>query len=185
MRVSEPPHHVVERAQLTRRDLFRAAATGVLAVTTPSGCGSGGSDADQARVPRAADAADLTASGSDVALVTMAISDEERLLRECSRAAAAHSSLRSLLVPLATRQQIHVMVLRNTLTVPGPAVRTTSQRSARSAGDAVRDLLGAAARTEQRRRRDCLAASSGPLAGLLASMAASHAVTVHHLRSGP
>lgn len=181
--MSEAPHPRLERAQLTRRDLLWAAAISGLAVTS-SACATGPS-ADRTQFGMPSALVHIASSDGDVALVTAAIADEERLLGECARAAAAHPPLRSLVKPLQSGLSVHVAVLRNALTVPAAHVRATSGPTAQSAEGAVRHLLGAFTRTEQRRRQDCLAASSGPLARLLASMAASHAVTVQRLKPAP
>lgn len=130
---------------------------------------------------------DTTARASvDVALLSRALVDEQRLLAYCNAAERRHPSLKVGLAPVRRVQGEHVAVLRRAL--PGRA-------GADSGAHGVPQLpTGAAAvsarlvkmleRAERERLTDCLAARSGPLARLLASVSASHAVTLDQL-GGP
>lgn len=174
----------------SRRTVLRAAlvSAGVAAVggctITVSGPGSPtASPVTGSKPASGATSAPNTQAGTaaDAALVTAATVDEQRLLRLCLATMAAHPRLRSTLRPVVSRQRAHVLRLRRVLTAPsgspsgtGPTVATRPKQA--------RAALGRAFEAAGRRRRaDCLAASSGPLASLLASVAASHAVTAQVL----
>jgi hypothetical protein len=118
----------------------------------------------------------------DVVVVVDAIADEAALLTLCSRTEQVHPELRDVVRPVAARQRAHVRRLRSSLSV-GPEepvpTRPGVPRSRKAAVAKVRDHVSAA---EQSRLDECLGATSGLLARLLASISASHAVTVDLLR---
>lgn len=183
--MSGAPQAARRAPRLTRRDLLRMAAAAGL-VVTGAGCSSsqsGRSSAEESSAPTADLDGDETAD-DDVALVVAAIADELRLLDACSGAVAAHPGLRGQLASTRAAQHVHLAVLRGALTVPPPpSTRVTEKAPARSAQVALDGLVRDFAGTQQRRLHECLAASSGPLARLLASIAASHAVTSRRLTS--
>jgi hypothetical protein len=110
----------------------------------------------------------------DVGLVEAAIADERAILVYCTRDPLRHPP--AVLRLIAAQQRQHVRALRAALTDPGrdtvatvpprPPSVTAMRTTARSL------LLGA----QRQRRADALAAESGLLARLFASLSASHAV---------
>lgn len=164
---------------LSRRLLLQGAAlTGACGVL--SGCGSNGEGtAGPSAAPLDGDAggaAASTASGRDIRIVRAAIDDERVLLADFAAAATAVPRLAKALAPVADQQRQHVAALRAALIVPD-RVHATRSRPAHGDGSAVlRGLRRSLVVAQHRRRADALAAHTGLLARLLASMSASHAV---------
>lgn len=167
---------------LTRRMLLRAAASAgalsALAAGGLSGCTSTAPGSVQRR-PAAADGP----VGGDVDLVETAVRSEDELLAFLGDAVARHPLLATQLAPLQERQGAHVTALRRAVepavgaggsVAVGPAV----PRLQAAVQPLVVELVEA---TRRQRLADCLAAESGALARLLASISASHAVTLDGL----
>jgi len=113
----------------------------------------------------------------DVTLVVHAIADEERLLAYCAAVSRRHRSLRGVARPLLTRQRGHVEGLRSILTDVDPAPTSPRPRVPADAQRALASLVERLTQTCNARFDDCVAATSGLLAGRLASMSASHAAS--------
>jgi hypothetical protein len=168
---------------LRRRAFVRAGVvTTAGLVVGPSlvGC----ADRDPATT-RSASASTSAATGddADVALLTDAITEESRLLSLAVATLQAHRDLAKVVQPVVTSQRAHVRRLQSSLTEPPEVHRgrpPVVRGSRKGAVAALRDQVSAA---EQSRREDCLAATSGLLARLHASVSASHATTVETLRS--
>lgn len=120
----------------------------------------------------------------DISLVVRAIRDEERLLAYCTAMGRRHPTMRPLTRSLAARQRAHVERLREILTDDDPDPVGTSWRVPRNTPAAVDKLAAQLATARDARLDDCLAATSGLLAGTFASISASHACT-HHTVVGP
>ncbi len=120
---------------------------------------------------------------ADVGLVVRAIADEEELLAFCQRARTRHRALATQLDPLVGRQRRHVKVLRGALSDLHPRPATGSAGVPASIVATLTSLRRLSERNADKRRHECLAASSGRLARLLASVSASHAMTVESLAS--
>ena len=84
--------------------------------------------------------------------------------------------LKPVLAPLVTQQRAHVAALRAALTDSGRRPGSTPRRFRGNRDDALRRVRSALVDAQRNRRADALAASSGLLARLLASVSASHAV---------
>ncbi len=117
----------------------------------------------------------------DVTLVVGAIADEERLLAYCSVVSRRHGSLRDGLRPLQARQRAHVEGLRSILTDVDPEPRSLRPRAPANAQRALASLVERLTQTRNARFDDCVAATSGLLAGRLASLSASHAASAYLL----
>jgi hypothetical protein len=117
-----------------------------------------------------------TGSGPDVRLLRAAIADEHALLLTCLSSLHGRPLLKPVLAPLVTQQRAHVAALRAALTDAGRRPRSTPRRFRGSRDDALRRVRSALIDAQRNRRADALAASSGLLARLLASVSASHAV---------
>jgi hypothetical protein len=167
---------------LSRRLLLQGAAlTGVTAAV--SGCGS-----------RAIHGRDVTSSGSetpgdqspagtygtgsepDVRLVLAAIGDERAVLTDCLGCLAAVPALRPALAPVVAEQRQHIDALKHALTSPAHLAQATARPFRGNRTDALTRVRVSLAHAQKSRRRDALAAESGLLARLLASISASHAV---------
>jgi hypothetical protein len=117
----------------------------------------------------------------DVVLLTQAIRDEAALLAVCLRISRVRHDLLGLVRPITAGQRAHVHHLSASLSNqpdlrPPRRIRVPSSR--RGALLLLRRQVSAA---EQARLADCLHATSGLLARLLASVSASHAVTLEGL----
>lgn len=119
----------------------------------------------------------------DVRLLVAAISGEEVLLGYCTALIDRHPQLAAPVRPVRQRQQQHVDVLRSALRrLDPPAVRRrVGVPARRTSAEAKLARMVDAARRD--RFDDCIAAESGPLARLLASAAAAHAVTADELQA--
>jgi hypothetical protein len=120
----------------------------------------------------------------DVALLIRSLTDEERLLAYCSAASARDPSLARRLGPVLRVQRRHVTVMGKALGRAGGYHRTDSPVLPAKPAAVQAELVVLLRRAQRRRVADCVAARSGPLARLLASVAASHAVSLSALR-GP
>ncbi len=116
--------------------------------------------------------------------MTRAIADEQALGAYVTAALRRFPDQRPLLAGLAERQRLHVTRFRDALTEPAAQSnrgRPSLPRSSAALKPALADLvLGA----RNARSADCAAATSGLLAELFASAAASHAMTVQSLEPG-
>ena len=165
---------------LSRRGLLQGVAlTGAGAAL--SGCGVRAGDA--ARPPVAGRLHHLRVSGSsvtgsspDVRLLRAAIADEHALLLTCLSSLRGLPRLMPVLAPLVTEQRAHVTALRAALTDAGRRQQATPRRFRGNHDDALLRVRSALVDAQRHRRDDALAASSGLLARLLASVSASHAV---------
>jgi hypothetical protein len=159
---------------VSRRAALRFAAGSTLVLAT--GCGAGTS-ADR-RTSTAASTTMKAPVDTDIALVRRAIDGEERLAAFCSDAAHRFRAERGTLLRLTAQQRLHVSRLRAALTDLEPPVTRAHRpvpRRASSLKPVLADLTMQAATS---RSTACLAATSGLLAELFGSLAASHAVTV-------
>lgn len=113
-------------------------------------------------------------SHSDVLLVQAAIADEHALLDACLASVAALPDLATALSSITDQQRRHVAVLRAALTGRQSYRRRMPAVGSRRA--ALHGLRRSLVVAQSDRRDGALAADSGALAQLLASMSASHAV---------
>jgi hypothetical protein len=111
-----------------------------------------------------------------VRLVESAIVHEEALLVLYAAAGRAQRPLQKPLDRLVAQQDQHIATLRAALTDPEPRPRRRRRRLSGSQDVVVEKVRRGVADAQSARRADALAAQSGPLARLLASMSASHAV---------
>ncbi len=111
----------------------------------------------------------------DVDRVEAAIASERALLVYCRDSVAEHPDIAATLRQVADQQQKHIAVLRGALTEAGPGRVEPApvMRGDRAVLHTVRRMLVEA---QRQRRSDALAADSGLLARLFASISASHAV---------
>lgn len=162
---------------LTRRRVISAAGAAGLAVVLGACTAS-----IERTVRRRTPTPPLPRSG-DENLLLAAIADEEDLLGYCVAVLSQHRGLATVAAPVRQRQRQHVDTFRSALRRldPPPTRREVLVPArARTAEDKLRRLIAAAQRS---RFEDCLKADSGPLARLLASTSASHAVTVDVLKA--
>jgi hypothetical protein len=146
---------------LSRRRVLRGAALGGAGVVLAGCAPAGGSP---------------TASEPDVRRVTAAITDEQAVLEVCRAALAGHSTLRPVLAPIVASQHAHIAALRSAL--PSPAAMPRRRHRPLHAGrrEALQRVRSSLLDAQRHRRADALAAGSGLLARLFASMSAAHAV---------
>jgi uncharacterized protein DUF4439 len=164
---------------VSRRVALGAGVCAALAFV--SACGRSEPSTNGAAGPGAAATSGNVTSGTvngDVRLLVRAIAGEEALGAFCAAAARRFREDRPLLVGLVQRQRLHVKRFRETLTDLTPPVNHRTPRLPRNAKDLPSDLGALALDARNARSGDCLAATSGLLAELFASVAASHAVTV-------
>lgn len=159
---------------VSRRGALRAAACSTLVLV--AGCGVGGRPSRETRLPAASST--TAPLNVDLRLVTEAIADEEVLAGFCLAAAGRFHDQRPLLAGLVERQRLHVSRFRaalTNLTPPATHHRPPLPRKISELPVALGDL---ALELRIARSASCLTATSGLLAQLFASVAASHAVTV-------
>ncbi len=165
--------------RLGRRDLVRLGASvtaGVVVAPALSACGV-------TREETGADTASAAApDDADITLLTAAIHDEARLLGLAVATLRAHPDLVVGAQALVTRQREHVRRLTSSLSEAPEVRRGRPPSIPRKASAAITGLRDETSAAEQSRLDDCLAATSGLLARLFASMSASHAVTTETLR---
>lgn len=169
---------VVRAQPMSRRHVLRG---GALAVTiAASGC-----TGEDGKAPAPDDPSPPTETAPDdpdVALLTKAIRDETALLAFCERLRRRQPQLARVIAPISVRQRAHVRRLSASLTERperDPAGHPTVPPQRKAALGEFREQLSAA---EQARLEDCLGATSGLLARLLASVSASHAATLEAVR---
>ena len=157
--------------EVSRRSALRLGACSLLALAAAAACG--GAPATPANAPPRSS----SPQDRDLRLVTNAISEEERLGGFCAEAARRFPDQRRTLTALAARQRLHVARLRSTLSDLNPPVDHISPPVPRRAA-ALEITLGALVKEARTARfQDAQRASSGLLAELFASIAASHAQT--------
>ena len=160
-----------------RRFLYGTATAGAAAAL--AGCASAATDpaADSTPTSSGTDAASPgEATATDVRLVQNAIAHEATLLVLYAAAGRARRDLRQPLDRLVAQQDQHIATLRAALTDPDPRRRPRRRRLSGGREVVLEKVRRGAADAQSARREDALAAQSGPLARLLASMSASHAV---------
>jgi hypothetical protein len=170
---------------MSRRDVVRGGALlaalgaapvlGSCAREDASTPGSGGRDS-------ARGAAAAASEETDVDLLTAAIQDEARLLTLAAATLRRHRPLARQVQPVVTQQRAHVKVLSDSLTERPTIQHGRPPEVPTAATAALAQLRNQVSAAEQDRAADCLAATSGLLARLLASTSASHATTVETLR---
>jgi hypothetical protein len=158
----------------------------VAALVAPACSGSGNrgsptvdSPSSTPPTPTASDA------DTDIRLLTNAIAAEEELLNFCTAASRRYPAKRSLLTDVIAFQHQHVRRFRGSLTNLEPPVTRTSRPLPHRSGELPSELAAAERAAADHRSADCLAATSGLLAELFGSVAASHAVTAQALVPGP
>lgn len=160
--------------------------TGSVSPAEASGSDGGSTSSttpSEAAPSSAPDTPEPTEPDPDVTMLVAAIADEQRLLDTYDAAAKGHRKLRSHLAPLQKRQRRHVAVLRAAITPKPDRPTTKPAQVPKKRKAALATLIQAASDAEEARLADCLAAHSGALARLLASVSAAHAVTAEQARS--
>ncbi len=165
-------------AGLSRRSLFRGAA--LVAVAGLTACTGDNTPSPDARTVTSG-ATPEPPDQDDVTLVVAAIADEELLLAYCAAVGRRHRSLRDVVRPLQARQRAHVSAMRSILTDVDPAPTSRRPQVPGEAQRALASLVGRLTQARNVRFDDCVAATSGLLAGRLASMSASHAASAELL----
>lgn len=161
----------------SRRTALKVAALSA-ATLAASGCGVDVVDGGQTGrrlVPRATPSS--TEADVDIRLALDAIRDEERLLAFGRTTARRFPSEHELLAGFVDRQAQHVSRLRASLADLRPPVSHPMPALPRRPGDLLPALADVATSARDDRSADCLAATSGLLAELFGSIAASHAVS--------
>ncbi len=156
-------------------------AGGLVLLTGPVAC----SARDETRADGASPLADPSTDDPDVALLTAAIQQEKTLLALAVATLRRHGDQARVVQPVVSRQRAHVTRLTASLTEPPALRRGPPPVVLRRAPAALKILRDQVSTAEQHRLSDCLDATSGLLARLLASVSASHATTVEALRSRP
>lgn len=172
---------VTPRPLMSRRTLLKsisAAGVGGLALSSSACTPSTGNH----RVRRQTPATSSSLRG-DAALVSAALAGEQRLLEYCTALLARHPQLGELVTPVLRRQRRHVETLQSSLRGTDPHASPSRLAVPGSEGPAIAKLSQLAGDARAHRFEDCLAASSGRLARLLASTSAAHAVTVEILEA--
>jgi len=120
-----------------------------------------------------------------VVLLAGAVADERAVLDYCRQAARRHRGAAQTFGVVRDIQHAHVRRLLAALSEPvrPPRPRRPPAVPAGAAA-AVRRLAELLAAAEEARLADCLAAESGLLARLMASVSASHAVNLEDVRNG-
>lgn len=163
------------RRLLARREVVRtglAAAAGIAAAAALAACAD----------PEAATVSSTASPDADVTLLTKAVASEGQLLGLAVATLHEHRDQRDVVQPLVNRQRTHVRRLRTSLTGAPDLRRGRPPAVPGGSAAAITALRDAVSAAEQARLEDCLAATSGLLARLFASVSASHATTVETLR---
>lgn len=165
---------------LSRRRFLSGTATAGAAAAL-AGCAPAATDPAANPTPTSSAGASAASPGAagpatDVRLVEGAIAHEAALLVLYAAAGRAQRDLKQSLERLVAQQDEHIEALRAALTSPEPRPRPRRRRLSGSREVVLAKVRGGAADAQSARRADALAAQSGPLARLLASMSASHAV---------
>jgi hypothetical protein len=171
---------------MSRRDVVRGGAllAALSAAPVLGSCAREDASAPGSGGHSAGGAAAAESEETDVDLVTAAIQDESRLLTLAAATVRRHRPLARQVQPVVTQQRAHVEVLSDSLTERPTIQRGRPPKVPTAAPAALAQLRNQVAAAEQDRTADCLAATSGLLARLLASTSASHATTVETLRDG-
>jgi hypothetical protein len=125
-------------------------------------------------VVRRSGARQFAAIRADLVRRDAALLNELKLLQRCEATARRHRSLKATLRPLAGDHRAHVRALLGMSDAPVRRPKT-ARRVPADAGKALAELRRAERRAVEARVADCVAASSGELAALLAAIAASGA----------
>jgi hypothetical protein len=125
---------------------------------------------------------DAAGDDPDVPLLTAAIQDETNLSALARATVRQHPTQAAAMQPVLTSQRAHVRELTAALSEKPQISRGGSPSVPANPVKAVAALRDAISAAESARLDDCLAASSGLLARLLASVSASHATMVERLR---
>jgi hypothetical protein len=174
----------VDVSRVSRRSLLQLVAVSAVGASL-AGCS--GDDAPTSQPPTTATSpspgsdapttsATIGAGDADVELVHAVLADEQRLLSVVAAARAAHPSLKEALDPRIRIQDLHLDTLRGSLAEPPAQPPSTTPHLPRRLRDLDRFLARQLEATARRRSADCMAARSGALARLMASMSASHSV---------
>lgn len=169
---------VGSHAGLSRRSLFRGAV--LVAVAGLTACTEDSTPSPDSRTVTSGATPDPP-DQDDVTLVADAIADEERLQAYCAAVSRRHGSLRDVARPLQARQRAHIEGLRSILTDVDPAPMSRRPEVPPDAQRALTSLVERITLTRNARFDDCVAATSGLLAGRLASISASHAASAYLL----
>ena len=156
---------------LSRRHVLRTGVLAAAAAVALAGCADHRGTAGSTRA--VADESD-----QEVELLTGAITGEQTLLAFCLRLRRTHPDLADALVPIVAGQRAHVRRLADSLTEPPPDTRPPPVPVPRDRARALSSMRRQVATAERERMANCLDATSGLLARLLASVSASHAVTL-------
>lgn len=173
-RVTAP--HVSRRALL-------GLTTASLAAIAVGGCsddaprGAGAVHATTATTPTIPTETSATSQDGDVALVAAAITDEHGLVMLMRQARLAHRELAAQLDPVIAVGRRHVHTLTAAMDETVTIDTLPPAALPRSAPAAVRVLQQALLAAQLRRSSDCVAASSGAVASLMASIGAAHAAS--------
>jgi hypothetical protein len=175
---------VTDPSTLSRRALMRAGLGGVAlgGAALVSGCAESSSTSDSASGSPSRSASGGADEDPDVRLLTAAIQDEAGLLGLAVVTGREHGELVDVVQPVVSRQRAHVRELSGALTEPPDVHRARPGPVPASTAKALASLSHAVATAEAARLEDCLAATSGLLARMFASVSASHATTVETLR---
>ncbi|MGH3472288.1 MAG: hypothetical protein ACRDPG_09635 [Nocardioidaceae bacterium] len=168
------------RSWTRRAFLGRAGAAATLGYAVLTGC----TISESAPTPptRPAAATSPTVSDADVALLAAAIRDEQRLLLLCEEVEQGSPHLYQMVSPLIRVQRVHVRALRQAMRPPPRQIGSSSSPlPVPRSGSAAATLARRFSDAQADRLTDCLAADSGLLARLLASVAASHAADAQTL----
>ena len=154
------------------------------AVAAPLAACTGADQPDSAASGSTTTAAPTTAAPEgDAALAADALGDEQALLDYCRKVSRkAPREQRTALRAVQDRQEEIVAAVTAAMTDPEGSRRRAIVVPRRWEA-MLRELTVVLADAEESRLSDCLAAESGPLARLLASVSASHAVAVEQVRA--
>ena len=181
-------HLVTGHRGISRRVMVQGACAGVIAALGGTGLASCTSSPSRQQAPQgqaggvSSPAPGTAAAAADLRILAAALADEYRLLAYCSAVESRHSGLTPTVAPVRSVQQQHVAVLQRTLGRSAVQERPHVPRRPKAAqARLLRELRGA----NDRRTSNCLAAVSGPLARVFASIAASHAMALAALSGSP
>ncbi len=181
---------------VSRRGFLRAASMGALGlggaalVSALNGCAAGHRGTGPEAGGRSGTTTGRTTPPApDVRLVLAASAAEAELADFCSAALKAQPALSAVLQPLRVRQREHLLALQAAVVGAGPSTAGPSTPKAprtptvpRHAADVVDELKRLLSVAERQRFDECLAAESGSLGRMLASVSASHAQSLVVLR---
>lgn len=170
-------------AQVRRRTVLGGIAAGALAAPLAGCTGDDRPGGDAASGSTTTAAPTTAAPAGDAALAADVLGEEQVLLDYCRKVSRrAPRQERAALRAVQDRQEEIVAAVAAAMTDPvgsqAPAIVVPRRWESM-----LRELTAALADAEESRLADCLAAESGPLARLLASVSASHAVAVEQVRA--